>query len=328
MSLLPIREAQPQPVAICSTCDDGIDAETTIQYYGQGQVRLTWIVDGVQSQTTFPLGPSEKRMNLTRQGFETIDVGGIAIQIPIPEPPIKVSQSKPIYSQPLGVQPVGNHSVEVVADVMPQPTVPNLSNAVDRALGSLIPSGLKTSPPGAGGGTNVATGPNVAEAQSLLNTLAPPAGSNLPPLKIGLLSGSNQSVSGLGAVQYVNGPLQQAVSQLSGSIPDQHVASDAKVYEVVASDPKKPCQFMFPVKSGGAFEISGLQNGVTQQGSTYNGTGNADHSLGDRSAPWIRAVPAHSRRDQELERSGWTERANRKHRCVSQPRAGCRACRH
>ena len=177
-----------------------------------------------------------------------------------------------MYSQPLGVQPVGNHSVEVVADVMPQPTVPNLSNAVDRALGSLIPSGLKTSPPGAGG-TNVATGPNVAEAQSLLNTLAPPAGSNLPPLKIGLLSGSNQSVSGLGAVQYVNGPLQQAVSQLSGSIPDQHVASDAKVYEVVASDPKKPCQFMFPVKSGGAFEISGLQNGVTQQGSTYNGTG-------------------------------------------------------
>ncbi len=275
VDLVPIRAAQPQPVAICSTCDDGIDAETTIKYYGQGQVRLTWTVDGVQSQTTFPLGPSEKRMNLTRQGFETIDLGGIAIQIPVPEPPIKVSQSKPVYSQPLGVQPVGNHSVEVAAEVMPQPTVPNLSNAVGRALGSLIPSGFKTglAGGGGGGGTNVATGPNVAEAQSLLNTLASPAGSNLPPLKIGLLSGSNQSVSGLGAVQYVNGALQQAVSQMSGSVPDQHVASDSKTYEVVASDPKKPCKFMFPVKSGGAFEISGLQSGVTQQGSTYNGTG-------------------------------------------------------
>ncbi len=272
VEMVPIREGQPQPAAICSTCDDGIDAETTIKYYGSGQVRLTWTVDGVQSQTTFPLGPSEKRLNLTRQGFETISMAGISIQIPIPEPPIKISQSKPIYSQPLGVQPVGNHTVEVAADVMPQPTVPNLSNAVGRALGSLMPSGLSAAPTGAGG-TNVATGPNVAEAQSLLNTLAPPAGSDLPPLKIGLLSGSNHSVSGMGAVQYVNGPLQQAVSQLTGSVPDQHVASDSKVYEVVASDPKKPCKFMFPVKSGGAFEISGLQSGVTQQGSTYNGTG-------------------------------------------------------
>ena len=275
VELVPIRKAQPQPIAICSTCDDGIDAQTTIQYYGRGQVRLTWIVDGVQSQTTFPLGPSEKRLNLTRQGFETIDLGMLAIQIPIPEPPIKISQSKPIYSQPLGVQPAGNHTVEVAADVMPQPTVPNLSNAVGRALGSLIPSGFKTSLPNGGGGgsANVATGPNIAEAQSLLNTLAAPAGSNLPPLKIGLLSGSNNSAAGLGAVQYINGPLQQAVSQLSGSVPDQHVASDPKTYEVVASDPKKPCKFMFPVKSGGAFEISGLQSGVTQQGSTYNGTG-------------------------------------------------------
>src|SRR5208337_867745 len=275
VELLPIREAQPSPVAICSTCDDGIDAATSIQYYGRGQVRVTWIADGVQSQTTFPLGPSQKRNNLTRQGFDTIDVAGISIQIPIPEPPIIISKSSAIYSPALGVQPVGNHTVLVKADVMPQPTEPNLSNAVSKALGSLMPSRLTTGAvTSSGGGANAATGPNVAEAQSLLNTLAPPAGSNLPPLKIGLLSGSNQSVSGLGAVQYVNGPLQQAVSQLSGSVPDQHVASDAKVYEVVASDPKKPCEFLFPVKSGGAFEISGLQSGVTQQGNTYSGTGN------------------------------------------------------
>ena len=96
VEILPIRAGQPQPVAICSTCDDGIDGETTIRYYGTGQVRVTWIVDGVQSQTTFPLGPSEKRLNLTRQGFETINLAGIAMQRPIPEPPIKVSQSKPI----------------------------------------------------------------------------------------------------------------------------------------------------------------------------------------------------------------------------------------
>jgi len=273
--LEPIRAAGPQPAAICSACDDGVDATTSLHYYGRGTVRVTWIVDGVQSPQTLNIGPSDKRMNLSRQGFTTVQIGGILIPIPIPEPPIIVSKSKPIDSPGLQVQPLGNHNVQVEAVVLPQPTVANLSSAVNRALGSLMPTGLGASAP-AGNSAAAATqaGPNIAEAQSLLNTLAPPAGSTLPPLKIGLLSDSNKSVPGLGAVQYVNGPLQQTISQLANSLPDQQVASSTKIYSVVASDPSKPCQLLFPVKSGGAFEISGLQNHVTQQGSTYNGTGN------------------------------------------------------
>ena len=269
--------AAQTPVAICSTCDDGIDATTSLQYYGTGPVRVTWTVDGVQSQQTFSLPPSTRRMNLTRQGFTTIQFGGMVIPIPIPEPPIIVSTSKPIDSPGLQVQPLGNHSVTVEADVLPQPTMPNLSNAVGKALGSLMPMGLTPTSgasAGNGNGNKIPTGPNVAEAQSLLKTLSAPAGSNLPPLKVGLLSSSNQSVSGLGAVQYVNGPLQQAMNQLASSVPDQHVASNATLYEVIASDPKKPCKFLFPANNGEEFEISGLQNHVTQQGTTYSGTGN------------------------------------------------------
>jgi len=269
--------AAQNPVAICSTCDDGIDATTSLQYYGTGQVRVTWTVDGVQSQQTLSLPPSTRRMNLTRQGYTTIQFGGIVIPIPIPEPPIIISTSKPIDSPGLQVQPLGNHSVTVEADVLPQPTMPNLSNAVGKALGSLMPMGLTPSTGASGSSGNsdkMSTGPNVAEAQSLLQTLTPPAGSNLPPLKVGLLSSSNQSVSGLGAVQYVNGPLQQAISQLAGSVPDQHVASNAKLYEVIASDPKKPCKFLFPANNGEEFEVTGLQNHVTKQGTTYSGTGN------------------------------------------------------
>jgi hypothetical protein len=272
--LEPIRGGQQQPSAICSSCDDGVDATTSLQYYGRGTVRVTWIVDGVQSEQTMSIGPSQARKNLTRQGYMTVQVAGMAIQIPIPEPPIIISTSKPIDSPGLQVQPLGNHNVMVEADVMPQPTIPNLSNSVNRALGSLMPSDLSPGAATGNGGIAAPSGPTLAEAQSLLNTLAPPPGSSLPPLKIGLLSGSNKSVAGLGAVQYVNGPLQQAVSQLANSVPDQHVASNTKVYQVVASDPNKPCKFLFPVKSGGAFEISGLQNHVTQQGSTYSGTGN------------------------------------------------------
>jgi hypothetical protein len=267
----------PAPIAVCSTCDDGMDATTALKYYGRGQVRVTWTVDGVVSQQTMGIGPSTKRMNLTRQGFDTINVKGFAMQIPIPEPAIIVSTSKPIYSPTLQIQPLGNHTLMVQADVMPQPTMPNLSNPLGKALGSLMPHSL--SPPAgsnaaANGPNPISTAPNVAEAQSLLNTLAPPAGSNLPPLKIGVLSPDNHSSTGLGAVQYVNGPLQQVVSQLTNPLPDQHVASNNTAYQVVASDPTKPCKFLFPVKSGGAFEISGLQNHVTQQGGAYNGTGN------------------------------------------------------
>src|ERR1022692_4226199 len=277
LGLFPLSPSSPAPVAICSTCDDGMDASTYLKYYGSGQVLVTWIVDGaVSQQMPMAIGPSTRRMNLTRQGFTTIQFLGTVIQIPIPEPPIIISNSASIYSPALPVQPVGNHNVMVEADVMPQPTMPNLSIAVGRALGSLMPIGL--SPPAGtssnNGGKQISSAPNVAEAQSLLNTLSAPAGSNLPPLKVGILSPSNHSSAGLGAVQYVNGPLQQVVSQLTNTIPDQHVASNTVAYEAVASDPKKPCKFLFPVKSGGAFEISGLQNHVTQQGTTYNGTGN------------------------------------------------------
>ena len=276
-TLVPPSASSPAPVAICSTCDDGMDASTYLKYYGSGQVLVTWIVDGaVSQQTPMAIGPSTRRMNLTRQGFTTIQFLGTVIQIPVPEPPIIISDSKPIYSPAFPVQPVGNHSVMVEADVMPQPTIPNLSIAVGRALGSLMPIGL--SPPAgtstSNGGKQISSAPNVAEAQSLLNTLSAPAGSNLPPLKVGILSPSNHSSAGLGAVQYVNGPLQKVVSQLTNAIPDHHVSSNTVVYEAVAADPKKPCKFLFPVKSGGAFEISGLQNHVTQQGTTYNGTGN------------------------------------------------------
>jgi hypothetical protein len=271
----PLSPSSPAPVVICSTCDDGMDASTYLKYYGSGQVLVTWIVDGaVSQQMPMAIGPSTRRMNLTRQGFTTIQFLGTVIQIPIPEPPIIISNSASIYSPALPVQPVGNHNVMVEADVMPQPTMPNLSIAVGRALGSLMPIGLSPPAGASGSGNKQIAGPNVAEAQSLLNTLSAPAGSNLPPLKVGILSPSNHSSAGLGAVQYVNGPLQLAVSQLTNTVPDQHVASNTVVYEAVASDPKKPCKFLFPVKSGGAFEISGLQNHVTQQGTTYKGTGN------------------------------------------------------
>ena len=81
-ALVPLAPSSPQPVAICSTCDDGMDATTYLKYYGRGQVRVTWIVDGAQSQQSMAIGPSQKRMNLTRQGFTTIQILGTVIPDP------------------------------------------------------------------------------------------------------------------------------------------------------------------------------------------------------------------------------------------------------
>lgn len=266
----PLPPSDP-PAAICSSCDEGMLATTAIHFYGHGPALVTWSVDGVQTLQTIELGPSTQRKNLPRQGFETIYVLGIPIQVPLPEPPIIVDTSNPINSPELHHQPLGDHTVLVTADVLPQPTLPNLTIPVHRAINSLIPSSLSS---GAGtGNTPQQSSPNLQEAQTLLTALSAPAGSNLPPLKVGLLSSSNKPVAGLSSVQYVNGALTLTIQQLSNPQPDSHVASNSKVYEVVASNPKNTCNFQFPVASGGSFTITGIQNHVTAQNGVYNGTG-------------------------------------------------------
>jgi len=260
------------PAAICSACDDGMVAESHLYYYGKGQVQVTWTVDGQQQPPqSFSLGPSQPRTNLTRADLNQSNKKIVIVPIGAPSNPPIVSESGPADSQALPVQPLGMHSVSVVADVVPDPTIPNLSVAVHGVLHGLT-AGLAA--------TNATTGTEkgisssgVEEAKSLLNTLSAPPGSNLPPLKIGVLSPTKQGASGLGAVQYLNGALQAITGAQTNTAPDQHVASNPKEYEAVASDPKQPCKFLFPVNAG-TFEIDGLQNHVTRTGTKYTGTGN------------------------------------------------------
>ena len=261
-----------EAAAICSTCDDAMLAQSHLHYYGRGWARITWTVDSTQSAQTLSIPPSQARTNLKRSAPGQS------------QPPIIISVSDPLNSQTLALQPLGMHAVSVEADVAPQPTNPHLSIAVGRALGSVF------SPRGGSSGGAQST-ENLESAQSLLNTLAPPAGSNLPPLKVGVLSPSNHNSGGMGAVQYVNGSLQQLVAGIAKALPDQHVASQPKQYQVVASDPKQPCKFLFPVKSGGTFEISGLQNHLSKQGTKFSGTGNLIVHLANSSSGGYDAYP-------------------------------------
>ena len=46
---------------------------------------------------------------------------------------------------------------------------------------------------------------------------------------------------------------------------------------------RKPCKFLFPVTSGGAFEIADIQGHITQQGTQYSGSGNLVIHLANQS---------------------------------------------
>ena len=253
--------------ATCSTCDDSAVAQSVIGYYGEGEVQVTWHVDGDTMQQTFALGPSQQRKMIAHP------------QPGQAEPPIIVSDSPPyspdfVTPSPLLTKTLGMHAVSVEAVIAPQPALPNLSIGVRETLSKITSSGGNSIDPDA-----------VSQAQSLLNTLSPPAGSNLPPLKVGILSSSNQSAGGLGAVQYVNGPLENLVRNAKIKFAaDSYVASNVRHYEVVQSDPSKPCKFLFPVTSGGAFEIADIQGHITQQGTQYSGSGNLVIHLANQSS--------------------------------------------
>ena len=251
-SLVPLHPGSPTPDATCSTCDDAAIAQSQIGYYGRGEARVTWNVDGVTMQQTMALGPSAQRQLVARP------------QPGYTPPPIIVDQSKPFDTpSPLTTKDLGIHAVSVSADVAPDPALPNLPLGIREAVGRIA---------GSAGGALDANA--AASAKSVLNSLSPPPGSNLPPLKVGILSTSKSAISGLGPVQYVNGPMQSVAAMIAGMPPDQHVASSTRYYDVVQSDPSKPCKFLFPVTSGGAFEIEDIQGNVTQQGTKYSGSGN------------------------------------------------------
>jgi hypothetical protein len=257
--------------ATCSTCDDAAVAQSQIGYYGRGEVQVTWHVDGATMQQTFALGPSTQRKLIAHP--QAVETGGkLTIVL---EPPIVVSQSKPFDTpSPLTTKDEGMHAVMVEANIVPDPALPNLPLGVREAVGKIAGDSSKSIDADAG-----------AQAQSLLNSLSPPAGSNLPPLKVGILSSSNHSVTGLGAVQYVNDALQHVVSLTAAKPPpDSHVESSVSHYEVVASDPTKPCKFLFPVTSGGAFEVEDIQGHVTEQGTEYSGNGNLIIHLANQSS--------------------------------------------
>lgn len=269
------RQAGAAPVAVCSACDDSMIGQTTLYYVGRGRAQIIWHVDGgtwpsQSSGEPVDVPASTPRANLTRQQA----AHEAAHPDPDKVPPTALTG---IYSKrlPLMTTPSADHSVWVEAEVLPSLPPPNLSSTLLGSLNAILAVNSGGTSARAGGGSakqNVASAAQTAQAA--LSMLTPPAGSGLPPLKVGFLSPSNHVSPGWAPVQYVNSSLSKiAASAPFSQQPGSYVKSDGSAYEVTNADSKQPCKFLFPVQDGGSFEVTGLQNHVTESGGKWNGTG-------------------------------------------------------
>ncbi|MGH9560687.1 MAG: hypothetical protein ACRD3S_04465, partial [Terracidiphilus sp.] len=141
--LLPMREGSNSATAdaTCSTCDDAAVAQSVLGYYGRGEVRVTWHVDGTTMQQTFAIGPSQPR-HLTRQPADTPPLTKGGLLVIHTGPPIIVSDSPPFSPyfdtpSPLTTKALGMHSVSVEADVAADPTLPNRPMGVRESLSNI-----------------------------------------------------------------------------------------------------------------------------------------------------------------------------------------------
>ncbi len=225
------------PVSV-SDCDESLTAQATLRYYGKGKVRITWKLDGVAFSTEEKdVGPSEQAKNLARD--------------PRTWPPPLLSEVT-LDSDQLSVEKLGLHQVTVEAEVVPEPTVANIKFAA-----GVVTDALQGLAPAAG---------DLAVAKTIL-------GGGGAPVQVSVLAPGRLGGGGMPA--YMS--LQPAVEAVLANVrilksKPLYVASDPKPYQVVGGEAGKPCVFVFPTKLG-EFRISGLEDNVTNVGTTFSGKG-------------------------------------------------------
>jgi hypothetical protein len=262
-----------------SSCDVSLVGGATLDFLGQGTVKLTWYQDGkVVGSSEEPVGPSTSRTDAQ-------------LAPPHPADPIKTAWlglHSPALSLAQGQ--IGQHSLWVTAEVVQD------AHPLGRALGTL------------GNFASVGTLP--------VQQLHSGALSGAPPL--GLLGPRAAATAGLPPIQWVNqAPTGAPGASLHiglgdglpigdikpGGNPPNEVISTPSPYETTSADPALPCTFNFPV-TGGSFVVSGLQHGgkatVQQQGSKYSGTGVLQARFADASGTSTQPEPV------SIHLQGWT----------------------
>jgi len=277
--------AQPGPnIDTFSKCDSSVVPRARVSYYGRGDFRLVWRLNGKVIESSEPqggLGPSQWRDDLGRD--------------PTTWPPPIVTNAD-FLGNPIAIGATGRYDVSVSAEVIYRVSAVNLSGMVASAF-----HGNKGAVKGLAGALGRG-GPKVGVLSPHRQSVPglPPVAYANPALtqlaareRTDLVAANNVQVQmppSLGA--------NAALNRLAGNIrikkePPEYVESKPRPYLVVESDPNQPCMFRFPVQ-GGDFLITGLQNGkgqppkVTKNGDRYSGSGDLQlrvAGLGDKLIP-------------------------------------------
>ncbi len=233
--------AGPAPVKV-SDCDESLTAQATLRYYGKGKVRITWTLDGVPFSTEEKdIGPSEQAKDLARD--------------PRTWPPPVLSEVT-LDSDPLSVEKIGLHKVTAEAEVVPEPTVANITFAT-----RVLTDALQGNQPGPS---------DLVVAKAILGS---GGGTSGGPVKVSVMAPGR--LGGAGVPAFVS--LQPAADALLAGVrilksKPLFVASEPKPYQVVGGEAGQPCVFVFPTKLG-EFRISGLEGNLTHDGTTFSGKG-------------------------------------------------------
>jgi hypothetical protein len=267
-------EALPQ----FSSCDVNLIGGASIDFRGQGTVRLTWYQDGkpVGSREE-PLGPSQARTDA---------------QLAPPRPAAPITSTwGGFHSPPLSLQQIGQHQLSVEAEVVAD------AHPLTRVVGAL---GAFGKPSGSAAASPAMTASSIGPAPPL-GLLAPrgAASAGLAPI----LWVNQAPAAAPGLSLHLEPTLHVGVDLHGGSDPPNEVISGPAGYETTSADPSLPCTFNFPV-AGGKYVLAGLQHGgtatVKQQGGSYSGTGTLQAQFADASGTSTQPDPI------PIHLKGWT----------------------
>jgi len=265
---------------ICS-CDVSLVGGASLDYYGQGTVRLTWYQDNqIVGSTDEPVEPSPPRSDA--QLAPPPAKPNMGTDIGLHSPALSLAQAQ-----------IGTHSLTVSATVVEEShpvgvvlkALDDYASGRSGAIQSLQSMPLQGAPP--------------------LGILGPraAASSGLPPIEWVNQAPVNAPGKGLRLVGSHGIPIGNFQPSPPTSHPPSLVTSAPAPYQITAANPKLPCTFNFPVK-GGIFTVGGLQHGgqptIQHQGNSYSGTGTLQILIADASgtSTQLEQIPIHLQ--------GWT----------------------
>jgi hypothetical protein len=282
----PLNLAGPQATGSsgphCASCDESMMASATLDYFGKGEVRITWYIDNqpINSETR-SIGPSAQRKDVPADGGGTPLLSQVTFNSP-----------------PLNGASIGGHLLHFEAQVIPSLTsfLPTLVQS------EVLDAANLTSANGADSRSSTASKPTrhyavqsaaqrvavnpvepVQISRNLLRMAQSRAGVTQ---KLGILSPNRRAISGVSPVvslQGAMGALSGNQSTVQPSLPKEKpyfVFSERKQY-TVDSSVTGLCTVAFPTRNG-EFHVTGLQNHVQQNpDGTYSGSGKLMLTLTD-----------------------------------------------